>query len=281
MILRLPSTSRQNASSNTKAHADKALGLHELMADFPHIPPSLLGEPCDQCREIVRCGTDVASYHPSYSGHYPVQRAAFYASARTRPIHIQRFRKVSSQSTIEMTAAISRSRPEGAFKVPLWVAPDIPSLLQVNRGEVPFGSSASSKISLPVGALFARITSATYTPHQTYSSIQIGRDVNLELNSDLVFINHGCNPSLEFDMARFEIRVVKDRPLHEGDELSFFYPSTEWRMAQPFDCRCDAPKGICLKSIEGAENLSDAVLGRYWLNKHIEELLADRSMGKC
>lgn len=180
-----------------------------------------------------------------------------------------------------MTAAISRNRPEGAFKVPLWVAPDIPSLLQVNRGEVPFGSSASSKISLPVGALFARITSATYTPHQTYSSIQIGRDVNLELNSDLVFINHGCNPSLEFDMARFEIRVVKDRPLHEGDELSFFYPSTEWRMAQPFDCRCDAPKGICLKSIEGAENLSDAVLGRYWLNKHIEELLAYRSMGKC
>lgn len=89
------------------------------------------------------------------------------------------------------------------------------------------------------------------------------------------------NPTLEFDMARFEIRVVKDRPLREGDELSFFYPSTEWRMAQPFDCRCGAPKGICLNRMAGAESLSDIVLGHYWLKKHIEDLLADRSMGKC
>lgn len=82
-------------------------------------------------------------------------------------------------------------------------------------------------------------------------------------------------------MARFEIRVVQDRPLREGDELSFFYPSTEWRMTQPFDCQCDAPKKLCLKRIEGAENLSNAVLGRYWLNKHIEELLAEQRVGRC
>lgn len=160
--------------------------------------------------------------------------------------------------------------------IPAWVGPNIPYLLQVNRSELAFASSATSRVFLQPGALFARITSATYAPNPTYTSVQAGRDVNVELNSDLVFINHSCDPSLEFDMTRFEVRVVKHRPLYEGGELSFFYPSTEWRMAQPFDCQCTAPEGICLKRVEGAVKLDVAVLKRYWLNKHVEELLEER-----
>ncbi|KAL8934674.1 MAG: hypothetical protein Q9216_005785 [Gyalolechia sp. 2 TL-2023] len=180
-----------------------------------------------------------------------------------------------------MTAAVGPSQQEPAFKVnPPLVALHIPSLLRVNKGEAQFSSSATSKVSLPAGALFARITTATYISHPTYSSVQVSHQAHIELNSDLVFINHSCQPSLEFDMERFEVRVVKDRPLREGDELTFFYPSTEWRMAQPFDCHCDAPKGICLKSIEGAETLDDSVLGRYWFNEHIEQLLAAREVDK-
>lgn len=256
------------------------------MADFLHLPPTPLGEPCDQCREIVRCGAEVAVKPP----WLPSFLFRTLSGAKSRLLCFSKNKTNSHPKLSKNELSIhyqngsrnkSQSTREGAFKIPPWVAPDIPSLLQVNRGKIPFGSSASSKISLPAGALFARITSATYTLHQTYSSVQFGRDVNIELNSDLVFINHGCNHSLEFDMARFEIRVVKDRPLRVRDELSFFYPSTEWGMAQPFDCRCDAPKGNCLKRIEGAKSLSDAVLSRYWLNKHIKELLADRNIGKC
>ncbi|KAI4187254.1 MAG: hypothetical protein L6R41_002928 [Letrouitia leprolyta] len=180
-----------------------------------------------------------------------------------------------------MTAAVDSRQQEPALKaIPPWVAPHTPSLLRVDKGEVQFSSSATSKVSLPAGALFARITTATYTPHQTYSSVQVGQDEHVDLNSDLVFINHSCQPSLEFDMARFEIRVVRDRPLREGDELTFFYPSTEWRMAQPFDCHCDAPKGICLKRVEGAETLDDSILRRYWFNEHIEQLLAPSGIEK-
>ena len=166
---------------------------------------------------------------------------------------------------------------EGAFKIPSWVAPDISSLLHVNRSEVDFGSSATSKISLPPGALFARITSATYSPRRSYSSVQATRDADIELNSDLVFINHSCDPSLEFDMTKFEVRVVQHRPLRKGDELSFFYPSTEWDMAQPFDCGCGASEVVCLKWITGAKFVDEKILRRYWLNQHIEELLAERS----
>lgn len=201
-----------------------------------------------------------------------------WKSRNTSPKNL---RRLVPKPAIEMTAAIHPVQQDLAFKVvPPWVAPDTASLLQVSRGEIPFSSSATSKVFLPAGALFARITTATYTPHQTYSSVQVGPEVHVELKSDLLFIDHSCQPSLEFDMARFEVRVVKDRPLCEGDKLSFFYPSTEWKMAQPFDCRCDAPKEVCLKRIEGAEGLDDTVLSRYWLNEHINELLAVRRIEK-
>lgn len=130
-----------------------------------------------------------------------------------------------------MTAATTRSQQAPAFNVPTRVAPKTPTLLQVKKSSVPFSSSATSKISLPAGALFTRIRTATHAPRQTYSSVQVGRDAHVELNSDILFINHSCAPCLEFDMATFEVRVVKERALREGDELFFFYPSTEWRVA--------------------------------------------------
>ena len=48
----------------------------------------------------------------------------------------------------------------------------------------------------------------------------------------------------------FEIRVKRDRPLKKGDMLSFFYPSTDWTLAQPFDCWCGAAEKCCGR-IEG------------------------------
>ena len=36
------------------------------------------------------------------------------------------------------------------------------------------------------------------------------------------------------------MRLTALRPISEGDELTFFYPSTEWAMAEPFECGCGA-----------------------------------------
>lgn len=164
--------------------------------------------------------------------------------------------------------------------MPAGSGPDLSNLLRVIRSEKAFRSSAVSSVSLPAGALFAKITGATTAPHRTYSTVQAGRDVNIELNSDLLYVNHSCDPSLEFDMASYEVRVARQRPLREGDKLTFFYPSTEWTMAQPFDCECDAPKESCLGRIDGAQNYEDALLRHYWLNEHIEALLEERSFGQ-
>lgn len=63
------------------------------------------------------------------------------------------------------------------------------------------------------------------------------------------------------------------RGLKAGQELTFFYPSTEWDMAQGFDCFCGSEK--CLGYISGAKNLSRNDLKGHWLSGHIRELLAE------
>ncbi|KAK1144633.1 hypothetical protein N8T08_004936 [Aspergillus melleus] len=157
--------------------------------------------------------------------------------------------------------------------IPFWEQPSHPDRLQVVKGDQPYKSAAYSLISLPAGAFFAKINTATFVDHTTYTSVANGKDLRIELNSDLVYCNHSCNPSLVFDMTRFEVRVSEDRPLAVGDELSFFYPSTEWEMVQPFRCECSAGPDKCLGFIAGSSKVEPSTLARFWLNDHIRQLL--------
>ncbi|KAL3455146.1 D-isomer specific 2-hydroxyacid dehydrogenase [Aspergillus heterothallicus] len=149
-----------------------------------------------------------------------------------------------------------------------------PGLLRVVRSTKAFASGAYSEVSLPAGAVFAKITTAT-PGTKAYTSVQTGRDTHIELNSDLVFCNHSCTPSLNFDMHKMEVRVVDERPLAAGDALTFFYPSSEWEMDQAFQCTCGSGEK-CKGLIEGAKGMSRKDLEGYWLNPHIEELLNER-----
>ena len=62
------------------------------------------------------------------------------------------------------------------------------------------------------------------------------------------------------------------RPLQAGEELTYFYPSTEWTMTQPFTCACGAVD--CLGTIDGASTLSPDVLARYVLSPFVRRMLA-------
>lgn len=62
----------------------------------------------------------------------------------------------------------------------------------------------------------------------------------MELNSDMVYINHSCAPNVAMDVDRMVVRALEDIAI--GEELSFFYPSTEWEMEQPFECWCNSDK---------------------------------------
>lgn len=165
---------------------------------------------------------------------------------------------------------------ESSDTIPAWVKPDLTRLLRVEHLEGDFASRSVSLVDLPAGATFARISNPTPATC-AYTSVQASRDLHIELNCDLVYINHSCQPTLVFDMQRWEVRVNPDRKegLKAGDELTFFYPSTEFSMAQPFQCRCQEKE--CRGTIAGAKDMPLEVLRKYWLSAHIEELLQERA----
>ncbi|KZV93004.1 hypothetical protein EXIGLDRAFT_717654 [Exidia glandulosa HHB12029] len=172
---------------------------------------------------------------------------------------------------------------------PDWPQPSHPELIEVRYSATEFNTSAHSLVSLPPGALFTPLTSPplTLTSTKAYSSIQLSRTEHAELHSDLLYVNHSCEPSLVFDMAAREVRVAsrrvqgeeqegKERGLEVGDELTFFYPSSEWSMAQPFECRCGAGEGVCKGWIGGAKEMGRERMKGMWLNAFIEELLDEQ-----
>ncbi|KAF1937791.1 hypothetical protein EJ02DRAFT_458429 [Clathrospora elynae] len=165
------------------------------------------------------------------------------------------------------------AKPSTSSQIPAWVTPDLTRLLHVEHAPGSFTSRSVSLVNLPAGAVFARITNPTPATC-AYSSVQASRDLHIELNCDLVYTNHSCKPSLIFDMEAWEVKVGGGG-LKAGDELTFFYPSTEWDMAQPFECLCKTAE--CRGRILGAKDMDRGVLREYWLNRHIEEMLEEKA----
>ncbi|KAL9612964.1 MAG: hypothetical protein Q9167_002493 [Letrouitia subvulpina] len=169
--------------------------------------------------------------------------------------------------------AITRSplHPDPSHPPP-WLQPSHPNLIKVHNIPQTSSSYATSLVSLPAGALFTPITNYVLIPHRTWPSVQSARPgMHIDLNSDLFFVNHGCVPSLEFDVEKMEVRVSRERDLKVGDLLTFFYPSTEWEMVQAFDCFCNEEG--CLGQIVGASQMPRTSLQGYWVNRHVRERL--------
>jgi hypothetical protein len=104
----------------------------------------------------------------------------------------------------------------------------------------------------------------------TYLTVQTGIDRHILLEPEwLQYCNHSCAPNVFFDTDAMEVVALAD--IAAGDELTFFYPSTEWAMAQSFDCYCDSDR--CLGTIQGAAYLPEEVLGRYRFTEFIRTLL--------
>ncbi|WVR07768.1 hypothetical protein IAU60_004811 [Kwoniella sp. DSM 27419] len=127
-----------------------------------------------------------------------------------------------------------------------------------------------------------RLTNISLAPEKAYSSVQFGngpRD-HLELNSDLLFMNHSCAPTAELHLdqqqpEQWEVRTTS-RGLKKGEAITFFYPSTEWDMAQGFQCSCGASH--CLGQIRGARYLTlDQLEERGYVNEHIRRAKGEQA----
>lgn len=93
-------------------------------------------------------------------------------------------------------------------------------------------------------------------PNQDPSAIR-----HIELNSDLLYVNHSCAPNVAFKVpssGHWTVEALQD--LAEGTIMTFAYFTTEWFMQQPFQCLCGNKE--CLGVISGAKELGREVLER-------------------
>lgn len=82
---------------------------------------------------------------------------------------------------------------------PSWKQPSHPEIQQVIFGDAnDFTTKSLSKVSLPPFGLFAKLDfpPCELVDEPTYATVQMGKDKHLTLNSDLLYINHSCEPSL-------------------------------------------------------------------------------------
>lgn len=98
----------------------------------------------------------------------------------------------------------------------------------------------------------------------TYTSVQISQTQSIE-EFHLAHLNHNCSPNIVVDTTEMEVRAARD--IAAGEDLTFFYPSTEWDMSTPFVCLCGSPN--CLRLVAGAKYLNLDVLSQYFINRHI------------
>ena len=68
-------------------------------------------------------------------------------------------------------------------------------------------------------------------------TLQTGINQHIFLTPEfLQYTNHSCAPNIFFDTTARQVICLND--IQEGAEIVFFYPATEWEMAEPFACRC-------------------------------------------
>lgn len=107
----------------------------------------------------------------------------------------------------------------------------------------------------------------------TYLTVQVGENEHIELFPDcLECCNHSCEPNCFFDTTRMEFIAIK--PVKAGEEFTFFYPSAEWDMDQPFACNCGNPE--CLGAINGAKYLDAKAVRKYRFTDFISGKLRSR-----
>jgi hypothetical protein len=146
-------------------------------------------------------------------------------------------------------------------------------------GEVKFNTTIGqnafySKNPFQPGDIVSDFGGSSVFKQPNYLTVQISDEEHIELSPQyLSFINHSCNPNVFFDTTAMKLACL--RAIQPGDELTFFYPSAEWSMAQRFQCFCGHTQ--CLGEIKGAAWVDAAILNKYRLTDYIQQKLKQRS----
>jgi hypothetical protein len=127
------------------------------------------------------------------------------------------------------------------------------------------------------GEMIADFSAGTISAEPTYLTVQIGIGKHITLQPEfLQYINHSCEPNVFFDTSAMKLIALKN--VSAGEELTFFYPSAEWKMTQSFNCYCGSP--ACIGVIKGAAFLSQEAKEKYRFTDFIQQQLAKRTARK-
>nr|BBK08004.1 methyltransferase [Streptomyces sp. TP-A0584] len=136
----------------------------------------------------------------------------------------------------------------------------------------PYGNGIVTTRDLAAGEVVADLGDCVAVDSPSIYTIEVGPGEHID-GDRVRHLNHSCDPNTYVDTVR--LRVVALRPIAAGEELTFFYPSTEWEMVGPFACLCGS--AACVGTVSGARDLPLEVLHRYDLNAHITDRLASRA----
>ncbi|MEM7182102.1 MAG: SET domain-containing protein-lysine N-methyltransferase [Spirochaetota bacterium] len=124
------------------------------------------------------------------------------------------------------------------------------------------------------GQIISKIHFSQIAPEPNYLTVQLKNNQHITLEPEyLQYINHSCDPNVILDTTHMHIQAIHDIPA--GEQLTFFYPSTEWNMAQGFICLCGATN--CLKHISGAAHIPKEILKQYHLSGYIQRQISESS----
>lgn len=104
--------------------------------------------------------------------------------------------------------------------------PTHPSLVQVVFNNGSYNSHLISLQNFAKGDLITPFAPhADFAKQKSYSTVQTGEKTHIELNSDLLYCNHSCDPNVAFvignaeDKSSWKARAEKD--IKKGDILTF------------------------------------------------------------
>lgn len=129
-----------------------------------------------------------------------------------------------------------------------------------------------SAIAFQKDAVIISFSAAEIRRQPSRYTIQVNNNEHIVLQpAFLQYINHSCSPNVFFDTTNMHLICIKD--ILPGDEITFFYPSTEWNMEEPFNCHC-GHKG-CIGIVRGAAFLSPSGISNYRYAHHIQHKLQE------
>ena len=100
------------------------------------------------------------------------------------------------------------------------------------------GTGVRTSHAIELGALVMPLQGA-WVDTPTRFTLQIEEGKHLLPEGQLwAWVNHSCSPNLRVDTQKMSFVAV--RPIAPEEELTFNYLSTEWTMAEPFECKCQA-----------------------------------------